>query len=86
MSVALITIAEAAKVLAISPSTVRRLIITGEIVGVRIRRTIRIEQSEVQAFIGRSRIKPLSLPTIGLSGRTILVDGKTVAMRKTQKR
>ena len=51
----LMTIADAAEALAVSPRTVRRLIEEGTLTATRIRRQIRIHPADLRDYLVRSR-------------------------------
>ncbi|MBZ5698674.1 MAG: helix-turn-helix domain-containing protein [Acidobacteriia bacterium] len=51
----LLTVREAAKQLALAPKTVRKLIKTGSLRGVRVGRLWRVDQDELDLFVYRRR-------------------------------
>ena len=53
--------ADAAKYLGITPRTLYRFIVEGQIAGYRFGRVIRLKQDDVDAFIEQSRIAPGTL-------------------------
>lgn len=52
---------EAASALGLTPRTLYRLIDEGQLPAYRFGRVIRLKQSEIDAFVGTSRIEPGSL-------------------------
>jgi excisionase family DNA binding protein len=50
---ALLTVADVARGLRVSPKTVRRMIISGQLRAIRVRRVLRVAKSEYERFIGR---------------------------------
>lgn len=62
----LIPLEETANILAVSPSTIRRLIESGDLAPVRIRSRVLVSAEEIRSFITRGGMKSLqesSLPT-----------------------
>jgi excisionase family DNA binding protein len=50
---------EAAAYLGVIPATLRRLINDGQLVGYRIGRVIRVQRTDIDAFLEEARIRPV---------------------------
>lgn len=53
-SLQLLTIPQAASILAVSPSTIKRLLAKGDIEYTRVQRAVRIRQEALEAFVDRN--------------------------------
>ena len=58
----LFSVREVADRLGVHPETIRRLIHEGRMDAVRVGRVLRVARADVEAFIGRQRVKPARLP------------------------
>ena len=61
---------EAARRLGVTIRTLRRLIDDGRLPAYRIGRVIRLQQSDLDAFVDASRIRPRSAPT-GIAEKSV---------------
>lgn len=57
---ALVTVDDAAEALRLHPDHVRRLVRTGELVGYRLGRAVRVEADSVRAYLARCRLRCIS--------------------------
>jgi excisionase family DNA binding protein len=63
---ALLDINSVARLLSLSPWTVRRLIFDGRLAPVRLGRRVLVEPAEVERFVTQARQNPISHETAGL--------------------
>jgi excisionase family DNA binding protein len=68
---ALVTVDDAAASLALHPDHVRRLVRTGELVGYRLGRAVRVEADSVRAYLARCRLHvPQIVPAVSSAAPT----------------